>query len=171
MKSKLNFSQIASKSLLIMILALSFSITIFAQDDEPEIKLPDKIMQQVIKRILVYSFKPRKKQTTIYLADYLAEKQIQESWLPKIKNINFKLLSDEEAEKKKRKIYLIKFFGKEKNTYSIGFAIGDSSCSYEGKSRWSFRLVRERVILWRDKGVGFGGGCGRGDGYGEISSP
>jgi hypothetical protein len=169
MKSKSNFSQIASKSLLIIILALSFSIATFAQSedssDETEIKLPDEIMQQVVKRILVYSFKPRKKATTIYLA----EEGIKENWLPKIKNINFKLLSKEEIEKKD--VYFIKFFGKEKKNYAIGFAFGNPYCSYEGKSRWSFRIVNERVKLWKENGVGFGGGCGSGNGYGETQSP
>ncbi len=158
---KLQSRQFLFKSLLIILLALIFSIAIFAQD-ETEIKLPDQIMEEIVNRILVYSFKPRNKPTTIYLA----EKGIKESWLPNIKNIEFKLLSDKEIEKKD--IYFFKLFDKEKKNFSIGFGFGDPNCSSYGLN-WSFRIVKEKVKLWQSGQ--FATNCGANGGFGTITSP
>jgi hypothetical protein len=53
--------------------------------DEPPLIVPVYGIEQVVPRILIWSFKPRNKPRIIYLS----EKGIDPAWLPRIKNIDF----------------------------------------------------------------------------------
>jgi hypothetical protein len=150
------YRRLVCKFLLALIVILGSSIVGFSQipeSDESVIVVPEQTMEVVVRRILVWSFKPRKRPTVIYLA----EQGIKQSWLPTIKNIEFRLLSNDEIQEKDSKVH---FFTKPdllKNTYDIGFAFGNPNCEYFG-AEWHFRIVREKVRLWQ--GGGFGGSCG-----------
>lgn len=123
--------------------------------ESAEIQLPEKFKQDVVRRILVLNFKPAKRQKVIYLAS----QDINSSWLPKITNIKFKLLSAEELEDGKRKVYFFTNPTLENKTYSLGFGFGSPNCNYTGEV-WSFRIIRNKLKLWRDGQMG--GGCGSG---------
>lgn len=60
-------------------------------DEQLEVIVPEQAMKQVVSRVLTWYFKPRNKPTIIFIA----ERGIQKEWLPEIKNIEFRLLSDE----------------------------------------------------------------------------
>ncbi len=140
----------------LLMLILSFSTTSSSQTLEPDVSVPEQVMEKVVRRVLVWSFKPRSKPTVIYLA----EQGIRKAWLPKIKNIEFRLLSDKEIEQKNLKVY---FFTKPdywRNNYNVGFAFGEPHCVFTG-TNWRFSFSKQRVKLWQKYGVG--GGCGGGN--------
>ena len=149
------FKQIILRSLLALVLISGFSIIGFAQGEEseelPQVIVPEQAMEQVVRRVLVWSFKPRNKATVIYLA----EQRIKQSWLPKIKNIEFRLMSANEIEEKTLEVYFFtepELLGKK---YGIGFVFGDPACEYLG-DYWHFRISEEKVRLWHYGGTSRG---------------
>ena len=149
--------RIAFRLVFTFALTFGFSIIAFGQTQEfeetPDNIVPEQAMEQVVRRVLVWSFKPRNKPTVIYLA----EQRIKQSWLPTIKNIEFQLLSANEIQQKNLEVY---FFTKPElsgETYNIGFAFGTLNCDYFGDN-WHFRISKQKVMLWQNGGVG--GGCG-----------
>ncbi len=149
-------NQLACRLLFALILIYSFSFVGFAQTEDseetPVAVVPEQAMEQVVRRILVWSFKPKNKPTVIYLA----EQRIKQSWLPTIKNIEFRLLSIEEIQQKDLKVHFFTKPDLSRNTYDIGFAFGDPTCEYLG-ANWHFRISKQKVRLWQNGGVG--GGC------------
>ena len=149
--------QIALKFLITLVLISGFSIISFAQTSEeseelPDVIVPEQAMEQAIWRVLVWSFKPRNKPTVIYLS----AQGIKQSWLPPIKNIEFRLLSIEEIQQKNLKVH---FFTKpefSENEYSIGFAFGSPTCESIGEN-WCFRISNQKIKLRLCGAVG--GGC------------
>ncbi len=151
----------------IFLIALVFSGIAKAQESESkeisQISIPENIKQEIVRRILVFKFKPAKRPKVINLA----KKDIDPSWLPKISNIEFRLLSDEEVEDSKTDIYFFTEPTLEQNTYSFGFVFG-AKCSYTG-DYWNFRFTNNRLRLWHAGEMG--GGCGTGFGGGDFEIP
>jgi len=145
--------QIAFRLLFALVLISSFSIIGFGQtlesEEPPDVIVPEQAMEQVVRRVLVWSFKPRNKPTVIYLA----EQGIKPSWLPMIENIEFRLLSIEEIQQKDLKVHFFTKPDRSGNTYDIGFAFGDPTCDYSGEN-WHFRISKQKVRLWQNGGVG-----------------
>ncbi|HMS41797.1 MAG TPA: hypothetical protein PKE69_16315, partial [Pyrinomonadaceae bacterium] len=139
------------KFVFVLLIALVFSGIAKGQetDESSKIEIPDNIKQEIVRRILVFKFKPLKRQKVIYLAS----EGINASWLPKIANIEFKLLSDEEIEDGEREVYFFTKSTLEKKTYSIGFAFGITNCSYIGDG-WNFRITNNKLRLWYVSGIG-----------------
>lgn len=139
------YKKLARSFLSASILICGFSIVGFAQTVESEdtsVVVPERAMEQVVRRVLIWSFKPRNKPTVIYLA----EQEIKQSWLPTVRNIEFRLLSNEEIQQKSLKVH---FFTKpefSENEYSIGFAFGSPVCEYKGEY-WCFRISNKKVKL------------------------
>lgn len=149
------FKQLVRRFLFALILISSFSVLGLAQTEESNetsVVVPEQAMEQVVRRVLVWSFKPRNNPTVIYLA----EQGIKQSWLPTIKNIEFRLLSIDEIQEKDLKAHFFTKPDLSGNTYNIGFAFGDPTCEYLGIN-WHFRISRQKVRLWQNGGVG--GGC------------
>ncbi len=146
-------------SLLIFIsIVIGLFVVVKAQESEnsePQISIPENIKQELVGRILVFKFKPAKKQKVINLA----KDDINPSWLPEIPNIKFNLLSDEEIEDVSDGIYFFTKTEEKGKDFSIGFAFGDPDCDYLG-DEWNFRIVDNKLRLWRIEGRGFSGGCG-----------
>ncbi len=145
----------------VFILLITFILFNIAKSQESEsqelskIPIPENIKQELVRRILIFEFKSSNRQKVIYLS----EKGIKKQWLPNIKNIEFRLLSDEELEDKEKGVY---FFTKPElanNTYTISFAFGNPECDYSGTS-WSFRISNKKLRLWYVGGMG--GGCSGG---------
>ena len=163
--------QIALKLSSALILFFSFSLVVIGQSKDSDESVPviisDQAKEQVVRRILTLYFKPRNQKKIIYLA----EKDIQASWLPPIKGIEFQVLSTSEAEEKDAVYFFTKLEQNSQNRYEIGFAYGDPSCDFTGDI-WYFRIVRNKIKLWHD-GSGFGNGCGRSssNGYGFLIMP
>lgn len=146
-----------TKLLLLLIMLFSFFVVVNSQETETEessvVSVPENAMREVVRRILVYNFKPRTRKKVIFIS----QEGIKQGWLPKIQNIEFRLLTDGEIEDKGKDIY---FFTKSeiaKSTYEIGFALGDPNCEYFGRS-WKFRPTKSKVKLWLAN-YGIGGGC------------
>ncbi len=149
------YKQFARSFLLASILISSFSIVGFGQKEESKekpVSIPEQAMKQVIRRVLIWSFKPRNKPTVIYLG----EQGIKRSWLPTIKNIEFQLLSIEEIQQKKLKIYFFTNPAFSEYEYNLGFAFGSPICESSGEN-WCFRISKQEVKL-RLCGV-VGGDC------------
>lgn len=144
---------------LLLMLALSFGCSniVFGQmpdsEETPDVIVPERALEQVVRRVLVWSFKPRDKPTVVYLA----EQEIKQSWLPTIKNIEFRILSAEEIEQKNIKVYFFTKPALTENIYDIGFAYGTLNCDYWGTG-WYFRISKRKVRLWQSGTVG--GACG-----------
>lgn len=150
------FRRFALRLLFALIIISGFSIIGFAQTEESEepseVIVPEHAMEQVVRRVLVWSFKPRIKPTVVYLA----ERGIRRSWLPTIKNIEFRLLPIEEIQQKNLKVHFFTVPDFSENKYSVGFAFGEPNCEFLGEN-WCFRISNQTVKLWLCGGVG--GGC------------
>jgi hypothetical protein len=163
--------RIAFRLLLTLTLTFSFSILAFGRtqksEETPDIIVPEQAMEQVVRRVLVWNFKPRKQKKIIYLA----EKGLQKSWLPEIEGIEFRLLSKAEIAEKDGVHFFTKLEKRSPSKYQMGFAFGDPNCYFEG-ANWYFRISKQKVRLWKPN-EGFGGGCGIGstNGYGSLISP
>jgi hypothetical protein len=73
-----------------LLLILMFSTISFSQASEPNEEsdvIPERVMKQIVRKVLIHYFKPRNQKKIIYLS----EDKIQQSWLPKIKGIEFQL--------------------------------------------------------------------------------
>lgn len=145
--------------LFFLILISNFSVISFGQSfplQEKEVALPEQAMEQVVKRILTWTFKPRTKPTTVYLA----EQRIKQAWLPTIKNIDFRLLSADEIEQKNLEVYFFTNPYLSEKAFNIILMFGTASCdNVEYSYPWRFRILKQKVKLWSSK-KGFGGGCG-----------
>jgi hypothetical protein len=152
--------ELARRFLFALILIFSFSLAGFAQteeSDETPVVIPEQAMEQVVRRILTWYFKPRSKPKIIYLS----EQGLKKSWLPQIKDVEFRLLSETEIAEKEGVYFFTKIEKRPGNKFYIGFAFGDPGCSYAGDS-WNFRISKQKVKLWQPD-EGFGGGCSTGD--------
>lgn len=130
-------------------------------DQEAPVTLPDDVMEQVVSRILKWKFKPGKRPTQVYLS----ADGIKKSWLPSIKNIEFRLILIDPEDQNSPGAYSfdpegIYFFTPlelEDGAYRVGLGLGDPGCNAFGAT-WSFRVPdRKKVRLWRSGG--FGSGC------------
>ncbi len=92
--------KIALRFLPVLILFFSLSLIVVGQNEESNESVPvavtDQAMEQVVRRILVWYFKPRKQKKVIYLA----EKGLQKPWLPRIEGVEFWLLPENEVAEK-----------------------------------------------------------------------
>lgn len=137
---------------------LCFPLIGFGQEDVSAgytaAALPDPVMRQVVRRILVWSFKPRSRPAVIHLS----AKGVKEEWLPSIKNIQFKLLSEDEVQRRADQgVYFFRktSLRKKTKTYEIGFGFGDPQCESDGTG-WFFRVSGNKVRTWPITGWGFG---------------
>lgn len=147
------------KRIFLLILVVSvFPWPAFAQDEDekPKVELPDQVMSQVVRRIVRWYFKPANRPREIHFS----ENGIQASWLPKLKNIEFILLNDNDSLRQEKGVYFFKAPDQTGKTYSIDFGFGDLNCDASGDT-WKFKLIGSKVGVWRDDPKrGWGNGCG-----------
>lgn len=135
--------------------------------DEPALIVPVYGMDQVVRRILIWSFKPRNKKRIVYLSG----NGIDPAWLPRIKNVDFRLLSDEEVQQRRPKgFYFFRPLDFEPGVYEIGFGFGVPPCKGSGNS-WRYRMSGQKVKLWVNAlfGIGCGSGMGTITGSGQSN--
>lgn len=136
------------KLLFALMLMFGFSMIGFGQTIIVPAKVPEQEMEQVVRRILVWSFKPRNQPTEIYLS----EKGIKQAWLPKIKNIEFRLFSEKELEQRNKDYYYFSDTNFSEGKHEIDFLLGNQ-CNANGNI-WYFRLSKQKVKLWQSGNVG-----------------
>ena len=151
--------------LLVPIVALISAMLVLAQNEDSEVSefsdVPKGVIRDVVHRVLIYKFKPVSKKKRIILANQIYftepgsskfEITIDQSWLPKIRNIEFQLQSSPFD----KDVYFFKEWESKSSVFWILFAYGDPKCSYLG-DLWAFRTAGARSRLWPDGGAG--GGC------------
>lgn len=142
------------KILFSLVLILNFSTVGFSQtlksDRTPAVIVPEQVMKQVVRKVLIWYFKPRNQRKVIYLS----ARGLQQSWLPEIKGIKFQLLSKQETNSEE----YYSFTDVEerlKGKFNISFSYGCQSCGYYGDV-WHFRILKQSVTLWKANNESFG---------------
>jgi len=148
------------KASVLLIVLLGATFTHFAQDEDVAPTIPEATFREVVQRILVYKFRPRKVEKVVVLG----AQGINKSWLPKIKGVSFRLLTEPQIEDLGRDVFFFTQPTLEKETYEIALGFGNPHCDYVGDG-WSFRVTKTRTRLWPVGSVG--GGCGGGYSIGE----
>ncbi len=146
--------------ILIVTMALSGGI-VQAQESEEKVKLPDEIMQRVVRHIVNAHFNRLSGKTqTIYFSDNL----IKPEWLPKIRNKRSIVLNHTDAERSGIHFHSFHRITVEGDKFEIWFGSG-SGCSLSGEI-WTFRTNSNKLLISRMNG-GWGSGCGSGSGSGH----
>ncbi len=121
-------------------------------DETPRVVIPPTAKAQIVKRILIWYFKPRNQKKIITVVGDGFER----SWMPEIKGIEFRLLTEEEAFKGNESVYIFRDIEKLKGgRYEIGFGFGSAGGGYEG-DLWSFRFSKGKLSLWKQGNAGWG---------------
>lgn len=150
-----------SARVLIPILVLSASVfgqTAGDSDTGAPVDIPRQAMEQVIRRVLTWSFKPQKQRKTIYLYD----EWIEPSWLPSIKNVEFELVSFDRLGERPGGIYHLTPICVSRGRFVLELAFGDpvsgGTLDKEATNSWAFRVSKQKVRLWEN--MRFPYGCG-----------
>ena len=150
-------SMIIRKRIILLILTIiAGSWCAFAQneDEKPKVELPDKVLSQVVRRIVQWYFKPANQPRTVHFS----ENGIKSAWMPEIRNIEFVLLNDKDSNEREEGVYFFEQVEREGKTYSINFGFGHPNCDATGDP-WRFRVIGNSVRLWQFRGA-WGKGCG-----------
>jgi hypothetical protein len=137
------------KLLLLPVLIFTFSSIALGQPDYEEVSesfvnVPEFAMEQIVRRVLVLSFKPNASPKVVYLSN----KSIKRSWMPFIKNIDFKLVTDEEA-RKSEGVYFFTQPRLKQGVREIGLGYGHPDCEATVET-WRFRIYKQKVRLWKN---------------------
>lgn len=121
-----------------------------AQSEKP---ISEAALSQMIGFVLREEFKPADEPKTIYLS----ERFLKPAWLPKIRNVNFVLITDKEFKERGKAHFFDKAPYWEKGFVRVDFGFGDRDCSASGTSRF-FQVTGDRVEP-TNQGGGWGRGC------------
>jgi hypothetical protein len=145
-------------SKLFVAVALIFCFTFVAVGQTPEsdetlrVAIPPTVHAQTVKRILTWYFKPSNQKKVITVVG----DGLERSWLPKIKGIEFRLLTREETNQSGESVYVFREIEKLKGGgYEIPFGFGSLGSGYEGDV-WFFRFSKRNVTLWKQSNAGWG---------------
>ncbi len=138
--------------------SLLFLSSSVAQKSDDKVPLPDEIIRQAVGRILIYNFRPKRIPVTIPIAKFISvvlnksdsafDIPIKQGWLPKIKNLTFKLIPEEEISDID-KIFVFSNLRQNEGFYSISVGRRDK-CAGEGIV-WILRTNPSRFRLWPSK--------------------
>jgi hypothetical protein len=144
-------------SAVLVLIVIVFGSSMTGQNDETEtVTLPDRVMEQVVQRIVIAHFASEKRSREIPFA----ERNIRSERLPKMRGLTFTVLSDSEIEELYKEIHFFKEPRRVGDVYEIDFGWGDPDCDAMGET-WQFRIVGESVLGERTTG-GWGMGCSSG---------
>jgi len=147
----------------VMVLALT-TLTVGQDNDNGASKfteVPEVVLRDVVRRVLIFQFKPAAKKKTVMLANQVYMRQprsstfavtIDPSWLPKIRNVEFQLLN---APQDEDVFFFKEWEGAKPNTFQILFGYGNPECKYSG-NLWAFRAGKYKSTLWLSGGAGAG---------------
>ena len=120
------------------------STPLLAQSGGGEI-VPDAVMRQVVDRVVRYHIKEPLDPKTIYIS----ERNIKEKWLPKIRNIKFVLIKDDQLANKPKGYIFYKVDSGDR--YSFMFGFGDlNPGGYLSGSFWFAELKGRKLKIYRD---------------------
>jgi hypothetical protein len=134
--------------LISLLLILILSISCFSQTSESNEEsdvIPEQVMKQIVRKVLIHYFKPRSQKRVVYLS----KNEIQQSWLPKIKGVKFQLLNPQQDRGTHH--YTFRDFDK----HTIGFGYGYSGSGFNGDI-WHFRFSKQTLKIWKSDNEGFG---------------
>ncbi len=140
----------------ILIVGIVHSVIVCQNDggnDPVDIALPENIRREIVSRILIFKFKPARRPKVVHLVG----EGISDSWLPSIRNVQFRLLSGEELADREAGVFFFTKPDLDGEAYNIGFAFGDLDCDYVGDG-WRFRVSNNKLRLWYAGAIG--GVCG-----------
>ena len=150
---------------LLSVMVLALTTLAVGQDNDNETskfaEVPEVVLRDVIRRVLIFQFKPVPKKKTVMLANKIYMRQprsstfavtIDSSWLPKIRKVEFQLLN---APQDEDVFFFKEWEGAEPNTFQILFGHGNPECTYSG-SLWAFRVGKDRSKLCLSGGAGAG---------------
>ncbi len=130
--------------------------------------VPEKAMEQVVRRLLLLYFKPSNQKTVVFLD----KGNIRKSWLPRISGVQFKLIDSNDSRFRYQHHFEFEFSVNEleetsKGKYEIGFGFGCPCSGYDG-DLWHFVVKNERLVSLKKLDYGYGS-----SGYdtGPSSSP
>lgn len=158
---------IQHKLLLSLLLVLILSTTGFSQtpkSNEESAVIPEQVMEHIVRKVLIHYFKP----TTRIKAVLLSRDGIKQSWLPKIKGIDFQLVDTQQERHRLTNHY--KFENPFGDQNSIGFGYGSGGSGYSGDT-WKFRTSKQSVKIWKDRNGWGSSGDDFGDGTDSVPSP
>lgn len=132
--------------LLIAFLLTLISTPLLAQTKQED-KIPESVMRRVVDRVVRYYFKPHREPKKIYIS----ERNIKEKWLPKIRNIEFVILKDDQLEDKP-KGYIFREVNRG-DRYSFLFGFGDlTPGGYLSGSVWFAEPTKRGLNISRKSG-------------------
>lgn len=158
MKPEMKIQHNLLLSLLLIMILSTIGFSQISESNEETIVIPEQVMRQIVRKVLIHYFKPRSQQKLIYLSNEL----IEQAWLPKIKGIDFKFVDIQQQ--RYRLTGHFKFANPFADKHSIGFAFGSGGSGYSG-DMWHYRVAKQTVKIWKDKD-GWGSS---GDDYGDKS--
>lgn len=147
-----------SKLFAAIVLFFCLTLTAFGQTPESSetspAAIPPAAKAQIVSKILTWYFKPqsRKKVVTISNDD------VEAAWLPKIKGVEFRLISEAEAHETNEKVYVFRFTELDDlkgNWREIGFGFGAFGDGFMGDT-WAFRLANRKLSLFKKNDGGWG---------------
>ncbi|HMM78647.1 MAG TPA: hypothetical protein PKC65_01370 [Pyrinomonadaceae bacterium] len=150
---------------LLSVMVLALTTLAVGQDNDNETskfaEVPEVVLRDVIRRVLIFQFKPVATKKTVMLANQIYMRQprsstfavtIDPSWLPKIRNVEFQLLN---APQDEDVFFFKEWEGAMPNTFLILFGHGNPECTYSG-NLWVFRVGKYKSKLWLSGGAGAG---------------
>lgn len=132
-----------------------FASSMNAQGESDEVVLPDLVIGQVVRKIVIEHFKSKKGSEEIYLA----ERGIKREWLPKMEKIRFTLVSESDVDGFGQDVHFFKQPRLIDGKYEIDFGWGDPGCNATGDT-WQFEIVGGALKGPLRTSGGWGMGCG-----------
>ena len=142
--------------LLACLFLICLSVAAPAQEtgiDKTDVVLPDYVMRQVVRGVMLREFKPARVKKTIPVLGQL----VKQEWLPTISSLSFTIIPEADAPKYPKGFFLIKPIEKKAKSYSVMVGWGDN-CVATG-TVWEFQVVNKKVRSWHWNGH-WGSGCG-----------
>ena len=142
---------------LISFLSASMGIGQSLDTSESDPILPDNVMEQVVRRVLYSYFKPGDRKRVVLLDS----RHVRNSWLPKIRGIEFKLLDSSDPKSYLKYHFEFEFLWfnesaeRSKGKYDIGFGYGCPCAGYEGDT-WHLTVKNETLVSLRKSKWGYG---------------
>ena len=106
--------------------------------------VPNRVMSQVVSRILRAYFKPSRRVQTVYITDA----GIRRSWLPKIGNVRFIVVTSDKRDSRIGSFYTFLEPEKKASKWSVGFGTFNPRAGGTGDC-WNFYAVGREVRIWR----------------------
>jgi hypothetical protein len=144
MKLERNIQQNLFISLLLILILSINCVSQTSESNEESDVIPEQVMEQIVRKVLIHYFKPRSQKKVIYLSDEL----IKQSWLPKIKGVDFQLVNF--LQLRDKGTWHHRFNNTWEDEHLIGFGYGSWFSGFSG-DMWHFRISKQTAKIWKGK--------------------